>query len=45
MPAIRTSRSRKAPEGFSEIEETLIEFDNKLKDGEFMKPSLIEKDV
>ena len=33
MPAVRTSRSKKAPEGFSEIEDTLLEFENRLKDG------------
>ncbi|CDO54379.1 similar to Saccharomyces cerevisiae YCR063W BUD31 Component of the SF3b subcomplex of the U2 snRNP [Geotrichum candidum] len=34
MPAVRTSRSKKAPEGFSEIEDTLLEFENRLKDAE-----------
>lgn len=33
MPAIRTSRSKKAPEGFADIEDTLFEFENRLKDG------------
>lgn len=38
MPAIRTSRAKKAPEGFTDIEETLLEFDNKLKDGKHILP-------
>lgn len=34
MPPIRTSRNRKPPpEGFDEIEDTLLEFANKMKDG------------
>jgi len=35
MPPIRTSRNRKPPpEGFEEIENTLLEFANKMKDAE-----------
>ncbi|KAI9683121.1 MAG: hypothetical protein M1829_005912 [Trizodia sp. TS-e1964] len=35
MPPIRTARSRKAPpDGFSDIEDTLLEFANKMKDAE-----------
>lgn len=35
MPPIRTSRNRKPPpEGFDDIEETLLEFSNKMKDAE-----------
>ncbi|KAF8427343.1 G10 protein [Tirmania nivea] len=35
MPPIRTSRNRKAPpEGFEEIEDTLLGFANKMKDAE-----------
>ncbi|KAF8457194.1 G10 protein [Terfezia claveryi] len=35
MPPIRTSRNRKPPpEGFEEIEDTLLEFTNKMKDAE-----------
>ncbi|KAK9459246.1 G10 protein [Lipomyces oligophaga] len=32
MPKIRTSRTKKPPEGFQEIEDTLLEFSNRLKD-------------
>jgi bud site selection protein 31 len=32
MPKIRTSRTKAPPEGFDEIEETLLEFDQRLKD-------------
>jgi len=32
MPKIRTSRTKAPPEGFDEIEPTLIEFDQRLKD-------------
>lgn len=35
MPPVRTSRNRKPPpEGFDEIEDTLLEFSNKMKDAE-----------
>ncbi|KAF5864972.1 hypothetical protein ETB97_005859 [Aspergillus alliaceus] len=35
MPPIRTSRSRKPPPaGFDDIEDTLLEFSNKMKDAE-----------
>ncbi|RPB05873.1 G10 protein [Choiromyces venosus 120613-1] len=35
MPPIRTSRNRKPPpEGFDDIEDTLLEFANKMKDAE-----------
>jgi bud site selection protein 31 len=35
MPPIRTSRNRKPPpEGFDDIEDTLLEFSNKMKDAE-----------
>ena len=33
MPKIRTSRTKAPPDGFDEIEPTLIEFDQRLKDG------------
>lgn len=33
MPKIRTSRSKKPPAGFENIEDTLLDFDTKLKDG------------
>lgn len=34
MPPIRTSRNKKPPpEGFDEIEDTLLEFANRMKDG------------
>lgn len=33
MPKIRTTRTKKAPEGFDEIEPTLEEFARKMKDG------------
>ncbi|KAK9464827.1 G10 protein [Lipomyces arxii] len=32
MPKIKTLRTKRAPEGFSEIEDTLLEFANRLKD-------------
>lgn len=35
MPKIRTSRSKKPPAGFEDIEETLLDFETRLKDGEF----------
>ena len=35
MPPIRTSRNRKPPPaGFDDIEDTLLEFNNKMKDAE-----------
>lgn len=35
MPPIRNSRNRKPPpEGFEDIEDTLLEFSNKMKDAE-----------
>ena len=35
MPPVRTSRSRKAPPaGFDDIEDTLLEFSNRMKDAE-----------
>lgn len=35
MPAIRTAKNRKPPpDGFEDIEDTLLEFQNKLKDAE-----------
>lgn len=35
MPPVRTSRNRKPPpDGFDEIEDTLLEFSNKMKDAE-----------
>jgi bud site selection protein 31 len=35
MPPIRSSRNRKPPpDGFEDIEDTLLEFSNKLKDAE-----------
>jgi len=35
MPAIRTSKNRKPPpDGFDDIEDTLLEFQNKMKDAE-----------
>ncbi|KAG0367877.1 Component of the SF3b subcomplex of the U2 snRNP [Gamsiella multidivaricata] len=34
MPKIRSSRTKKAPEGFDEIEPTLREFQQKMKDAE-----------
>lgn len=33
MPKIRTSRTKAPPEGFDEIESTLLEFAQRLKDG------------
>lgn len=37
MPPIRTSRNRKPPpDGFEDIEDTLLEFSNKMKDAESM---------
>jgi hypothetical protein len=33
MPKIRHARSRKPPEGFDEVEPTLQEFAQKMKDG------------
>ncbi|KAF9160538.1 Component of the SF3b subcomplex of the U2 snRNP [Actinomortierella ambigua] len=33
MPKIKTSRSKKPPKGFDEIEPTLLEFQQKLRDG------------
>lgn len=33
MPKIRHSRTKKPPEGFEDIEETLQEFARKMKDG------------
>ncbi|TKA81133.1 hypothetical protein B0A55_01640 [Friedmanniomyces simplex] len=35
MPAIRSAKTRKAPpDGFDDIEDTLLEFSNKMKDAE-----------
>lgn len=35
MPPVRTARSRKPPpDGFEDIEDTLLEFSNKMKDAE-----------
>ena len=35
MPAVRSSRNRKPPpDGFEDIEDTLLEFGNKMKDAE-----------
>lgn len=35
MPPIRSARTRKAPpDGFDDIEDTLLEFSNKMKDAE-----------
>ncbi|KAG0034322.1 Component of the SF3b subcomplex of the U2 snRNP [Podila clonocystis] len=36
MPKIRSSRTKRAPEGFDEIEPTLKEFQQKMKDGKFI---------
>lgn len=37
MPPVRSARNRKPPpEGFQDIEDTLIEFHNKMKDAENM---------
>lgn len=33
MPKIRTTRTKRAPEGFDEIEPTLEEFSKKMKEG------------
>jgi hypothetical protein len=33
MPKIRTTRTKRAPEGFDEIEPTLEEFAKKMKEG------------
>lgn len=33
MPKIRTTRTKRAPEGFDEIEPTLEEFSRKMKEG------------
>lgn len=38
MPKIRSSRTKRAPEGFDEIEPTLKEFQQKMKDGKFILP-------
>ncbi|KAK9474990.1 G10 protein-domain-containing protein [Dipodascopsis tothii] len=32
MPRVRTMRTKKPPEGFDEIEDTLLEFNNRMKD-------------
>lgn len=40
MPKIRSSRTKRAPEGFDEIEPTLKEFQQKMKDGAFHGPRL-----
>jgi bud site selection protein 31 len=40
MPKIRTSRTKAPPEGFDEIEPTLLEFTQRMKDGNFPHPSL-----
>ena len=35
MPPVRTARNRKPPpDGFDDIEDTLLEFSNKMKDAE-----------
>uniref|UniRef100_A0A060T6Z1 ARAD1C24574p n=1 Tax=Blastobotrys adeninivorans TaxID=409370 RepID=A0A060T6Z1_BLAAD len=34
MPKLRTNRTKRPPEGFKEIEETLLEYENRLKDAE-----------
>lgn len=35
MPPVRTARNRKPPpDGFEDIEDTLLEFQNKMKDAE-----------
>lgn len=40
MPPIRSSRNRKPPpEGFEDIEDTLLEFANKMKDGASLLPA------
>jgi G10 protein len=39
MPKVRTSRTKAPPEGFDEIESTLLEFEQKLKDSTFPRPS------
>ncbi|KAG0087404.1 Component of the SF3b subcomplex of the U2 snRNP [Podila epicladia] len=38
MPKIRSSRTKRAPEGFDEIEPTLKEFQQKMKDGKYILP-------
>lgn len=39
MPPVRSARSRKPPpDGFQDIEETLLEFRNKMKDAEDTPP-------
>lgn len=35
MPKIRTTRTKRAPKGFDEIEPTLEEFARKMKEGSF----------
>jgi hypothetical protein len=37
MPKIRTSRTKRAPEGFDEIEPTLEEFARKMKEGKLQR--------
>ncbi|CAN6674366.1 pre-mRNA-splicing factor Bud31p [Trichomonascus vanleenenianus] len=34
MPKVKTTRSKRPPEGYSEVQPTLIEFDNRLRDAE-----------
>jgi len=41
MPKIRTSRTKAPPDGFDEIEPTLLEFEQKLKDR--MSPLILFK--
>lgn len=39
MPPIRTNRNRKPPpDGFDDLEDMLLEFANKMKDGKLSSP-------
>jgi bud site selection protein 31 len=42
MPKIRTSRTKAPPDGFDEIEPTLLEFAQRLKDGMSLSFILLE---
>lgn len=39
MPRIKTSRTKKAPEGFDKIQDTLTEFEQKLRDAQELPAS------
>jgi G10 protein len=41
MPKIRTSRTKAPPDGFDEIEPTLLEFTQRMKDGNYPTPTLL----